>query len=452
MKNGKKQHKKAAKKGDHLKLESTSDLEQLSSPKIFMLQTVDVMSNLQLDAQDLEFISKWMKKFKQTISKLPEESLDSYFNSSEYPLSFKPNTSEKKFNLVFKHPSSIKIIGSHLHQTNLSSESSVDIALILPNEYFKRDDYHNHKMVHKISAYLMFLKKNLVDNKLGCVKIVKYKNDPSRPVLSIAADKFNIIIHILPSDDLFKLSRFLPNINNIKENNGEPSVHPTPHYNYQILSYITRVHNDEHLQSYFNESQNLRTALKLLKLWGRNRQFDSGFYGIDGSVISSYLIYLLKIGKIQKDLSPYHIIRIFWNHFGTSSLNVNGISLNDQVNDSTLKLFHEFYEIVMMDSTGHCNLLSMVSLELYELVKEESMKALKFMENPSPETFQKLFLLKIPCALQFDHVFVLKIDDKLSKAIVDKHAELNDQKNYQHLNYVAMRKLIVTVLKQGDSL
>lgn len=451
-KKGKKPLKKFSKKND-LRPEATSDLEQLSSSKIFILQTEELIGKLQLDGHDIEFISKWLKKFKQVISKLPEDSLDSCFHSAEYPLSFKPNVSEKKFNLIFKHPENIQIIGSHSQQTNLSIESAVDIALILPNEYFKRDDYLNHKIIHKIAAYLMYLKRKLMDCNLGCdLKIIKFKNDPSKPVLSITAEKFKILIHIFPTDDLFKATRFLPNINNIKENNGEPSTHPTPHYNYQISSYITRIQNDKFLNNFYSVNKNLSIALRLLKMWARQRKFDTGFYGFDGFILSYYLVHLMKIHKIQGDLSPYHIVRIFWNHFGNSDLDVNGISLNDKTDTTTLKSYNEFYDLVMIDSTGHCNLLSMISLELYERVKEDSLKSLKLMENPSPETFQKLFLTKIPYSLQYDHVFVLKIDEKQSKTIIEKHGELSDKRNYHNLNYLALRKLVVTVLKQGKSI
>jgi U3 small nucleolar RNA-associated protein 22 len=447
---GKKPLKKFSKKNE--KLEANSDLDQQSSSKIFTLQTDELIGKLQLDGQDTSFLTKWLKKFKQVISQLPEDSLDSCFYSAEYPLSFKPNINEKTFNLIFKQPKNIQLFGSHFHQTNLSTESAVDIALILPNEYFKRDDYLNHKMIHKIAAYLMYLKRKLVDCSLGCdLKIIKFKNDPSKPVLSITAEIFKILIHIFPTDDLFKASRFLPNINNIKENNGEPSIHPTPHYNYQISSYITRIQNENFLNNFYSVNKNLSIALRLLKMWVRQRKFDSGFYGFDGFILSCYLVHLMRIRKIQGDLSPYHIVRIFWNHFGNSSLDVNGISLNDKTDTSTLKSYDELYELVMIDSTGHCNLLSMISSELYERVKEDSLKSLKLMENPSPETFQKLFLTKIPHALQYDHVFVLKIDDKQSKTIIEKHAELSDQKNYHNFNYVAMRKLIVTVLKQGET-
>lgn len=430
---------------------SDMSAETESESCMFALQMNDTNMDTNLSLEDSDFIEKWIKKFKKFTNSLPQENLDFFFNSSEYPLSFKPQFSAgKMFELIYKPANEVRLFGSYAQKTNIGIQSPVDVAVTLPNEFFKRDDYLNHKMIHKIAAYLMYLKRQMTQQggQLGNnLQITLFKSNPLRPVLSIDAGKFKILIHVLPTSDLFKPSRFLPNLNNIKESTGNPSIHPTPFYNYEIISYLTCIQNSEFLENVMVKNENIRVAMKLLKLWSRQRQFDSGLYGFNGFVIGYYLIHLLKINKIQSRMSAYHIMRIFWNHVSSSKLDSEGISLCDS--KTTVCDYHKYYELVMLDSTGYCNILSLMPSGLYNQIKSDCTISLHLSENSSMTTFRNLFLVKIPVILQYDHLVVLKIDEKQSKSIVERQLSTTIFKGYQNFNHIALSKIISDRLKQG---
>lgn len=435
-------------------MKQASDLidRTASESCMFELQIKDVNIDTDLSSEDFDFIEKWIKKFEKFSDSLPQEHLDSFFNSSEYPQSLKANFSGKMFELIYKPATKVQLFGSYAQKTNLGTHSSVDVAVTLPNDYFKRDDYLNYKMVHKIAAYLLYLKRQIIQRGgLGSnLQINFFNTNLSRPVLSMDAGKFKFSIHVMPDSDLFKPSRFLPNVNNIKgTNGGEPSIHPTQFYNYEIISYITCIQNSEFLKSIMANNENIRVATKLLKLWARQRQFDSGFYGFNGFVISNYLIHLLKVNKIQSKMSSYHIMRIFWNQLSSSKLDSEGVSLCDS--QTNISGYHKFYDLVILDSTGYCNIVSLMSKGLYKQVKSDCSISLIQSESSSTKSFNNLFLTKIPLILQYDHLFAVKIDEKQSKSIIQRQLSTNDFKSYQNFTNAALSKILGDCLEQGIS-
>lgn len=447
MKNKNSKHNKKGHKIDDIEMISQIN-EGNSESCIFELQMKNTNIETELDPIDYDFIGKWIKKFKNFMSSLPEENLDTFFNSSEYPLTFKPQAGGKSFDLTFKPPTEVRLFGSYAQKTNLSCQSSVDVALVLPNDFLKRDDYLNFKMIHKASAYLMYLKRQLTSSgELGSnVKLESFKNNSLRPVLLIDAGKFKFSIHALPEMDFFKPTRFLPHINNVKESSGEPSIHATPYYNYELIARMTSLKNSEMLDNIIGKNETIRVAAKLLKLWAKQRQLDSGPYGFNGFIVSFYLVHLLKINKIQSNMSSYHIIRIFWNHFSSSKLDSDGISLAAE--SASISEYQRFYELVMLDSTGHCNILSLMSEGLYQQIKNFCTISLSLLEGSSTAAFQNLFLTRIPVVLQYDHLIVLKLDEKQVKSIIER--QLSDgYKSAQKFEHIILQKMIGDTLRKG---
>lgn len=133
-------------------------------------------------------------------------------------------------------------------------------------------------------------------------------------------------------------------------------------------------------------------------------------------------------------------------------MNSKGITLCHQKNlpnQPSIEEFHQYYDLVFIDSTGYCNILSNASQDLYKRIKEESLNALKSLSNKSINSFQLLFMTKIPFCLHFDHVFVVKEDQRLFQKIVEQHGRAEDKVDFLNNLYPHLRKVFMDVLRKG---
>ena len=437
-------------------INSLKETEDLYHSNLFRMQIDETLKEVRIKSKQKLFIDQWIECLKSALKDIPENELTSLLSDPNYILKFKPIDSEKKFNVKYVHPESCKIYGAHVTEleTSIGLKSIVDIALTLPDGFLKRDDYLNQIYLHKRALYLFHILKNIQDNeKLGeNIRIVFKNNDTMKPVIELTAEEITFQINVIPNEGAFKVNRFIPQTNNIKFKNISDTVFATPSYNYSILFDMTIEKNQSFIVNELKNHTNLKSAVKLLKIWMKQRQFDEGFYGFNGFLVSMYLIHLLKSQKIYPTMSCYQIIRLFWNQFGNTNLNVKGISLaqqQDQPNQPTMEEFHQYYDLVFVDSTGFCNLLSYTSIDLYLRIKEESLNAIKLLDNKSINSFQHLFLTNVPICLQYDHVFSIKYEQKWYQSLVEKYGTSDDKVDYFNNCYPHLRKIISTILKRG---
>lgn len=337
-----KKRKTKAKDGNKSKKHKTSDekltaeeiiemkeSEELYHSNMFRMQIDETLKEIKLKFSQEEFIKKWLTTFSKFLNKLPSEDITGLLKHDDYPLKAKIIDEDKKFQMIYQSPKDAFIYGSYASSTNIGNDSSVDIHLIIPDEIFLKSDYLNHIFIHKKTLYLWFIAKKLTEKgTLGFnIKVTNLKNDPLKPVLILDAEEFHISITASVSQDFFKLNRFVPITNNIKLKDVEISTTPTPNYNFNVLYDCTLQTNQRFFSNEIDKFDNVKNAIKLLKIWLHQRQFDTGFYPFNGFIVTNYLIHLIKIKKIYPTMSCYQIIRLFWNLFGHSKLDINGISL-----------------------------------------------------------------------------------------------------------------------------
>lgn len=444
-------------KHDKLTISEINELketEDLYHSSLFRMQINETLKEIKLSSKQKLFINKWISTFRNFLQKLPVEDLSSLIKHKDYPMKFKPMDEGKKVQISYQPPKSVILYGSHSTDSNIGSKSLVDVLVTLPNEILKRDDYLNQNYFHKKALYLLHIAKQLEEKGTlgGNITVVNFKNDPLRPVVMIEAEEFNFAINASPCQDFFKLNRFVPQTNNVKFKKGEESVVPTPHYNFELLFDCTIESNQQVFKKEVENHENIKNAIKLLKIWAHQRQFDAGFHPFNGFIITCFILHLLKLRKIYPTMSCYQIIRLFWNHFGHSKLDQAGISLCYEKNLSaqpTMLELHDFYDLVMMDTTGYCNILSMMSVDLYRRVRDECLSAIQMLDNKSINSFQQLFLTSIPFYAQFDQVATLKYDEKWYQSIVERHGSAGDKIDFHNQNYPHLRKLALTVLRKG---
>ena len=66
------------------------------------------------------------------------------------------------------------------------------------------------------------------------------------------------------------------------------------------------------------EYPNIRDGIILLKIWLNQRELSKGFNAFNGHVMSMYVLYLLRIKKLNNFMSSYQVVRNVWNCLGTS--------------------------------------------------------------------------------------------------------------------------------------
>lgn len=442
-------------KSDKLTVEEINELketEDLYHSNLFRMQIDETLKEVKINNKSQEFIEKWVKTFNNFLQKLPKQDLTKLTKNSDYPLNFAPM--DPNIEMTYQPPTKVATYGSYALKLNIRNESFVDVFVTMPNEILKRSDYHNQIYIHKKALYLMHIANKLKEKATlgGNVKVVNWKNDQLKPVLTIEAEDFNFCINAIASEDFFKLNRFVPATNNIKFKKGEESNAPTPHYNFQILLDSTIEKNQQFMLKEIGSHENVRSAIKLLKIWAHQREFDAGFYPFNGFVITFYILYLLKIRKIYPTMSCYQIIRLFWNHLGHSKLDQAGVSLcyeKNLPNQLSVQEFYEFYELVMVDSSGYCNILSLMSPDLYRRVRDECLSAIKMLDNTAVNSFHQLFLTSVPFYIQYDQVVSVKPDTKWFQSIIERHASSDDKVDFHNQAYPLMRKLVLGVLRKG---
>lgn len=327
--NKSKKHKTSDEKLTAEEINEMKESEELYHSNMFRMQIDETLKEIKLKFSQEEFIKKWLATFRKFLNKLPNDDISGLLKHDDYPLKVKLIDEEKKIPMSYQSPKDAFIYGSYALSTNIGNDSAVDIHLIMSDEFFQKSDYLNHIFIHKKTIYLWFIAKKLKEKGTlgGNIKVTYLKNDPLKPVLILDAEEFHISITASTSQEFFKLNRFVPKTNNIKLKEIEESTTPTPHYNFNVLYDCAIERNQKFISNEIDKFDNVKNAIKLLKIWLHQRQFDAGFYPFNGFIVTNYLIHLIKIKKIYPTMSCYQIVRLFWNLFGHSKLDINGISL-----------------------------------------------------------------------------------------------------------------------------
>jgi len=64
------------------------------------------------------------------------------------------------------------------------------------------------------------------------------------------------------------------------------------------------------------EYPNVRDGIILLKIWLHQRELNKGYDGFTGHIITMFVIYLLRIRKLNTFMSSYQIVRNVWIGLG----------------------------------------------------------------------------------------------------------------------------------------
>lgn len=132
------------------------------------------------------------------------------------PIANLPN--EEKGTFKFIKPSKISVIGSYAYETNINTNTIIDIAIEMPVNSFQKGDYQNFRFLRKQRLYLAYIASRINEKIVGRKS---YIGNNENVVLKLIPDgklgkKCTIFIHIAAQENSFKFSRFLPDRNNVR--------------------------------------------------------------------------------------------------------------------------------------------------------------------------------------------------------------------------------------------
>lgn len=301
--------------------------------------------------------------------------------------------------------------------TNLSKSGcvigpnlNVSVAVQMPRICFHEKDYLNNRYLVKRYYYLMYLAKELSGTEMCSKLSYSFINDNYLlPVLNITpsvSEKILVMVYVVPFENYFKPSRFLPEKNNVRaavfesmENFNENLLrsHSTPFYNTLMLHDVMLLTNSSFCHSLLGDFKNAKDAIKLLQVWTQQRDLI-----ILNNLLLHLVLYLIYKRRINKHMSSYQIIRNVWFFIRDTDMIKEDISICEDVKKNTFEEFKRTFDVVFLDKSGCYNIAGFVTLELYNKLKNEAELAIKFLDSNNFDAFRLLFMVKVPVPLQYD--------------------------------------------------
>ncbi|CAK9267471.1 unnamed protein product [Sphagnum jensenii] len=341
---------------------------------------------------------------------------------------------EDKARFKFRKPEWVRVVGSYGTHTIAKPVQQVDIAVRIPKSCFHEKDYLNHRYHVKRALYLVVLEKHLCQ--CSAIKTVdwgSFLEDARKPVLVLqpgpsergATSKFVICIVPTISEEVFDTDKLVPLRNNVREvKSQEGSALATPHYNSSILEDMVVEHNCAWLQSVFLESEAMRDAVLLLKVWFRQRRMQASADYVNGFLLSMLMAHLLTNSggkRINLHMTALQIFRVIMDAIVTSSTFEKGVFIQTGEvagrSAEVRKALLQTFDVVICDSTGLVNLSSRVTKSALAELKEEAVRTLSAMKDRNDEGFDVLFMTQSDYCSKFDYHVRLQATTKEASSL-----------------------------------
>lgn len=108
------------------------------------------------------------------------------------------------------------------------------------------------------------------------------------------------------------------------------------------------------------------------------------------------------------------------------------------------EIFHQYFDVVFIDSTGYYNICANLSLDVYQRVKNDSAMALKILNNEHVNSFRFLFATKMALYTQIDHIIRFDVSN-----LFEKCDQTDSLFNFCGYWYPYVAKLVLAVLRKG---
>lgn len=209
-------------------LNRLKETQNLFHSNLFRLQIEEMLKEVQLKQKYKKAFQAWYEKLVTHIMKLKDGREKRALNEQKWLKSLKvsipiPRLPDiVKGTYQFQKPLKIEIVGSHILETQIGPNVTVDIAVELPQKFYHKDDFSNGKYHLKRALYLC----DLISHLQNCSELVEDINfvsdgiDVLKPKVEIKPagklSKFitvllTVLVHIKGID----MSVFKPSKNNV---------------------------------------------------------------------------------------------------------------------------------------------------------------------------------------------------------------------------------------------
>ncbi|SJM82905.1 probable U3 small nucleolar RNA-associated protein 22 [Zygosaccharomyces bailii] len=414
---------------------------ELFKSNIFKLQIDELLQQVGLKDSHILKVEKFLHMLHDLIHEIPaweERSFaeaDSFFKGKIVSIPFvdpKPDLSTTNYKVNYKTPA-ISLVGSFALKAGIYQPqgSSIDVLLTMPEELFEKKDFLNFRCFHKRSVYLAYLtyhlsilfEKNKMDTFLQ-LQYSYFNNDRLLPILKLSCKsqgtnvsefnfhktKFSINLIIGFPYRVFDAKKLLPNRNCIRVASGEANqaLPATPLYNFSVLSSTTYETYLKYLYKTKKQTESFIEASILGRLWLQQRGFSSevahsGSLGGFGTFEFTVLMAALLNGGgnngnkiLLHGFSSYQLFKGVIKYLATMDLCEGGHLQFHSDNHSSSKYVEEGFQIpTLYDKTTKVNVLSKISVSVYEILKMHARQTLTMLNDVVRDQFANVFLTNI---------------------------------------------------------
>ncbi|KAG8276705.1 Nucleolar protein 6 [Homalodisca vitripennis] len=434
------------------------ETENLFHSNLFRMQIEEMIKEVRPNKAVRKQVKPWIEKLRELLLNIDESTqkplTDTFWPPNvESPLPGLPPDTSKGVSSFLK-PLSVSAVGSYAAGCCLGPSLSVDVVAVMPKKCFLKEDYLNGRYHRKRAQYLARLAGVLQGSELVTGVRWALPWDPLSPRLVVTPtgklDKVQVTLSVVPQQDTFKLSRFSPDKNNTRESwlsygKMEDCHTATPMYNTSVLRDMVMTANEAVRQQTLENNNNLKEAITLLRVWLRQRQLDVGPYGFSGYLASMLVVALFRSHRLNSLMSSYQITRNVWLYLSQTDWTKEGLTMcstKHEENTPSLQDFHSHFDVVFVDTTGHCNLAAGIHRLTYQRVKQEAQLAVECLDNQDMNSFQALFMTPMPFLRQFDHI----IRVKTKKILVETVLKRMSSTEIRVKNYFATEALFISVV------
>ncbi|XP_066143685.1 nucleolar protein 6 isoform X2 [Euwallacea fornicatus] len=342
-----------------------------------------------------------------------------------------PYSTDQDLKISLPRPEVYESFGLYDNNSLAGPHLEACINVKMPRECFNVKDFLNNRYLVKRFYYLAYIALKIPSFK---TQFELSEGNVLLPILHMQPmkdEKLIIKVFASPCEDYFKISRLLPNQNNLKKDLFETKIedlklYPTPFYNSALAHDFTLSANCAFVKEILSDHPTIHEGLKLVVIWLKQRELDRCF---TPNLAMYFMVYLVLKNKINKLMSSYQVVRNFWSFL----VRTEGFISLTEVSDEILRQFKGSFNVVFLDKTGCYNLTAFLNVAVFKKVKFECSLALKLLGENQLESFHSLFLTKLPFVLQYDLVFYV------TKALpLQEHLFVS---NIQKAKYAGFKKL-----------
>ncbi|KAF5279668.1 hypothetical protein FQA39_LY18252 [Lamprigera yunnana] len=438
------------------------ETELLYNSNLFRLQIEQLLDEIKVKEKYQKLFNGWFEELQSFFDSLVEYDFNTSVLGTEINQKFLKKLvkvrecdmkTDQDLHVNLKKPTQITLYGLQTFNALVGPKFVINIGITIPEDCLLPGDYLNNRFNIKRFYYVSYIYYNLKSGNL-CSDIT-FENYTLKIVPNCGQNIF-VNITVLPPDNYFKLVKFEPLKNNIRENYFDTPYtfntttlkqSGTPFYNSQMLHDLTLIHNYKLFQETFKDLRNVKDGIKLIILWLQKRNLYSVQFGMTELLLLHIVLYLSLKRKLNKHMSSYQVVRNFWVFLSTTNWNETPISIYENVTTDTFKMFQQNFDVVFLDASGFYNVAAFLQYEVYLKLRNEAQLAVTFVDNITFDSFGGLFMNNMNPEVQYDALLILNDKDGFKKVFdVNKDTE---KCKYVGFHSHLILKSILSMLRKG---